>query len=573
VVRDSHSAATLQWVFTDEEFEKSCYILVMDPVHTPLLAINNLSLAFLGDDNPDGAEKVLDEVSLAIEPASTHALVGESGSGKSVTALSVLRLLEDISSVRTSGSIMFLGKNLLSLRKREMLSVRGNQISMIFQEPMTSLNPVYSIGTQLQEPLMQHQGLGRSEARQMAVQLLDRTGITQPEYRIDSFPHQLSGGQRQRVMIAMALACRPQLLIADEPTTALDVTIQQQILSLIKDLQHEYNMAVLLITHDLPMVRKIADTVSIMHQGRIVEQGKTDAVFQSPRDPYTQHLLSSVPHGTPDSCPADKSLISLTGIRCNFIMKTGSKWLFKTKKSIVRAVDNVSLEIRQGGTMGIVGESGSGKSTLGMCLLRLVACEGDIRFASRSGDFKLTRLSGREMRPLRKNLQIVFQDPFSSLSPRLSVEQIIGEGLKVHSVGRNRSERQKLVQQALEEVDLRPEMIHRYPHEFSGGQRQRIAIARAIILQPELLILDEPTSALDMTIQAQIIDLLKRLQQRYGMTYIFISHDLRVIRSLANDIAVMQNGRIVESGPADEIFNNPKQPYTRKLFQAAFLNH
>jgi ABC-type microcin C transport system duplicated ATPase subunit YejF len=538
-----------------------------------LLSINNLSLSFLSDQNPDGADKVLDDVSLTIQPASTHALVGESGSGKSVTAMSILRILEDVSRVRTTGRIMFNGQDILALNKDELQSVRGNQIAMIFQEPMTSLNPVYTIGNQLLEPLMQHQGLSRSEAEAKAIRLLSRTGITQPEYRINSYPHQLSGGQRQRVVIAMALACRPSLLIADEPTTALDVTIQEQILALIKDLQEEYNMAVLLITHDLPMVKKIADTVSIMHQGKIVEQGKTAAIFSSPQHEYTIHLLSSVPHGRPEPVAGSKNLITLDNIRCEFTLKTGSKWLFKTQKSVVKAVDEVTLNVRQGTTLGIVGESGSGKSTLGMCLLRLTQFSGDIRYQGKEGVIRLSELSNRELRPLRKNLQIVFQDPFSSLSPRLSIEQIVGEGLKVHKIGKNKGERRQLVEQALIDVDMEPDMIQRYPHEFSGGQRQRIAIARAIILRPELLILDEPTSALDMTIQAQIIELLKRLQKRFGMTYIFISHDLRVIRAMANDVAVMQNGRIVESGTADKVFDNPKEQYTKTLFQAAFLDN
>ena len=542
-------------------------------MQSQLLSINNLSLSFLSDHNPDGADKVLNDVSLTIEPTSTHALVGESGSGKSVTALSILRLLEDVSRVQTTGQIMFNQRDMLSLNKDDLLSVRGNQISMIFQEPMTSLNPVYTIGNQLLEPLMLHQGLSRSEAESKAIQLLNRTGITQPEYRINSYPHQLSGGQRQRIMIAMALACRPFLLIADEPTTALDVTIQEQILALIKDLQEEYNMAVLLITHDLPLVKKIADNVSIMHQGRIVEQGETTTIFSSPQHEYTQHLLSSVPQGHPKPVSSSKNLITMDNIRCEFIMKTGSKWLFKTNKSIVKAVDQVSLNVRQGTTLGIVGESGSGKSTLGMCLLKLTKFSGDIQYDGKDGIVNLTELSNRELRPLRKDLQIVFQDPFSSLSPRLSIEQIVGEGLKVHNIGKNKAERRKLVEQAMVDVDLEPDMIHRYPHEFSGGQRQRIAIARAIILRPELLILDEPTSALDMTIQAQVIDLLKDLQERFGMTYIFISHDLRVIRAMANDVAVMQNGRIVESGTADEVFGNPKEEYTKKLFQAAFLEN
>jgi len=539
----------------------------------PLLSIHNLSLSFLSDQDPEGTEKVLDDVSLAIHAGATHALVGESGSGKSVTALSILRLLEDVARVRTSGRILFSGRDILSLDREDLLAMRGNRIAMIFQEPMTSLNPVYTVGSQLLEPLMLHQRLERNEAEKTAIQLLERAGITQPEYRINSYPHQLSGGQRQRVMIAMALACRPSLLIADEPTTALDVTIQAQILALIKDLQQEFNMAVLLITHDLPVVEKTADTISIMHQGRIVEQGGTAAIFTSPQHEYTRHLLSSVPRGQPRPVSGKDNLVSMKNIRCEFVMKTGSKWLFRTKKSVVRAVDDVDLTLRKGTTLGIVGESGSGKSTLGMCLLKLVRFSGDIRYDGKKHSLDLSRLSSRELRPLRRDLQIVFQDPFSSLSPRLSVEQIVGEGLSVHGIGQSRAERREMVVQALVDVDLKPDMIFRYPHEFSGGQRQRIAIARAIILRPELLILDEPTSALDMTIQAQIIELLRRLQERFGMTYIFISHDLRVIRALANDVAVMQNGRIIESGPADELFANPREKYTQKLFNAAFLEN
>ena len=537
----------------------------------PLLAIRNLSLAFLGDDNPQGRDQVLTDVCLDILPAATHALVGESGSGKSVTALSVLRLLEDVSRVRTSGQILFKDQDLLAMDRKKMLSIRGNQIAMIFQEPMTSLNPVYTIGNQLLEPLMQHQGLGRNDAREKAIQLLGRTGITQPELRVDAFPHQLSGGQRQRAMIAMALACRPALLIADEPTTALDVTIQQQILALIKDLQQEYSMAVLLITHDLPLVRKIADQVSIMHQGRVVEQGATATIFRAPAHAYTRQLLAAVPEGRPTPRPAAPPLLRLRNIRCDFVLRKGGPLFFGGARATITAVDDVSLDIPRGGTLGIVGESGSGKSTLGMCLLRLVPCSGAISYAGRDREVTLSALSGRELRPLRRDLQIVFQDPFSSLSPRLSVAQIIGEGLKVHHIGGSSAERERLVAQALLDVDLKPEMLNRYPHEFSGGQRQRIAIARAIVLQPRLLILDEPTSALDMTVQAQIIDLLRRLQDRYGMTYIFISHDLRVIRCLANEIAVMQNGKIVENGPADTLFARPQQPYTRQLFKAAFL--
>ena len=536
----------------------------------PLLTIKNLSVAFLNDQDAAGETLVLNDIHLSINHGSTHALVGESGSGKSVTALTILRLLEESSTVRTSGRIIFDGRDILSLNTKELLGIRGNRIAMIFQEPMTSLNPVYTIGTQLQESLILHRGMNRGQAEKLAVKLLGRTGITQPEYRIASYPHQLSGGQRQRVMIAMALACRPDLLIADEPTTALDVTIQEQILDLIKDIQEEYKMAVLLITHDLPMVRKIAETVSIMQQGRIVEQGETAAIFQTPREPYTKKLLDAVPRGTPQPRSSGPVLISLHHLRCEYVLKSRWTGIFKRRKTVVKAVDGVDLKVRQGATLGIVGESGSGKTTLGLCLLKLNRCGGTITYHGENEDILLSGLSSGKMRPLRQKMQIVFQDPFSSLSPRLSVEQIISEGLTVHKIGKNRYERRAMVKQVMTEVELDPESANRFPHEFSGGQRQRIAIARALILKPKLLILDEPTSALDMTIQAQIIDLLKRLQQTYGMTYIFITHDLRVIRSLANDLVIMQHGRIVESGPAAEIFAHPAHDYTRRLFQAAF---
>ncbi|GBE11826.1 MAG TPA: ABC transporter ATP-binding protein [Desulfobacteraceae bacterium] len=536
----------------------------------PLLKITDLSLTFLNDQDPEGENPVLTDVCLELNHGATHALVGESGSGKSVTALSILRLLEESSRVRTSGRIVFDGRDILSLNQKELRRIRGDRIAMIFQEPMTSLNPVYTIGSQLQESLLLHRGMNKSEARAKAIRLLGRTGVSQPEYRIDSYPHQLSGGQRQRVMIAMALACRPDLLIADEPTTALDVSIQDQILALIKDIQQEYNMAVLLITHDLTMVHKIAETVSIMQQGRIVEQGRTTTIFQAPRHPYTKHLLDSVPSGTPLPCKDGPDLITLSHLRCEFVLKSAGNGLFKRKKTVIKAVDDVSLHVRQGTTLGIVGESGSGKTTLGQCLLKLNNSTGTITYHRPDGDILLSSLSPGRMRPLRRELQIVFQDPYSSLSPRLSVEQIIGEGLKVHKIGKNRAERRQMVEQTLAEVELTPDLINRFPHEFSGGQRQRIAIARALILKPKLLILDEPTSALDMTIQAQIIVLLQQLQQRHGLTYIFITHDLRVIRCLAHDLVIMRHGRIVESGPAADIFAAPGHEYTRRLFRAAF---
>jgi len=524
----------------------------------PLLELKNLCTSFRSDGESD---QVLYDVSMSIDRGETVALAGESGSGKSVTALSIMRLLE-YDAATISGRINFEGRDLLSLTEEEMRQVRGNRVAMIFQEPMTSLNPVYCIGDQIMESLMVHQQLETVAARKRAIELLERTGISNPSSRIGSFPHQLSGGQRQRVMIAMALACRPALLIADEPTTALDVTIQAQILALIKDIQQEMGMAVFLITHDLNMVRKAADRVNIMHQGRIVESGHAEKIFTEPTDPYTIHLLESVPHGRPEPKPERPLVIAINDLKCHFPIKRG---FFRRTVGSIKAVDGVNIKIREGTTLGVVGESGSGKSTLGMCLLRLTGCRGTINYNGRD----MVPLNNRQMRPLRRELQVVFQDPFSSLSPRLNIEQIIGEGLTVHNIGRNRLDRRRLVEEALLEVGLEKEMADRYPHEFSGGQRQRIAIARAVILKPRFLVLDEPTSALDMTIQAQIIDLLKGLQKRYQMTYLFISHDLRVVKAMADEVAVMLDGRIVEYGPS-EIFDNPAHPYTRKLFSAAF---
>ncbi|XOF33130.1 MAG: ABC transporter ATP-binding protein [Candidatus Electrothrix sp. YB6] len=554
-----------------------------------LLTIDDFSLSFCADQASGGDIPILHNISLTVEQGQTHALVGESGSGKSVTALSVLRLLEDVATVRTKGRILFRGRNVLELDRKQLRAMRGNDIAMIFQEPMTSLNPVYPIGRQLVEPLLLHRNMARYEAEKTAVHLLGRTGIPEPEQRIRSYPHQLSGGQRQRIMIAMALACRPALLIADEPTTALDVTIQAQILELIKDIQQEFNMAVLLITHDLPLVRKAADTVSIMHQGRIVEQNSTTALFTDPQEDYTCKLLNAVPKDVHTPREQDSPLVEMENICCEFVVsRSWQGW--KRTKNVVRAVDHVDITVRRGSTLGIIGESGSGKSTLAMCLLKLNAFQGTVRYYPQNNLLKgeedgsddmdvtqgkqegilLSRLSSRQMRPLRKQMQIVFQDPFSSLSPRMTVEQIIAEGLQVHKYGHSRAERRLLVQQALEEVELDPNLMGRFPHEFSGGQRQRIAIARAVILKPELLILDEPTSALDTTIQAQIIALLRRLQQRHNMTYIFITHDLRVLRSLADELVVMRQGKIVEQGRADRIFTRPEQAYTKQLLQAAF---
>lgn len=533
---------------------------------TTLLEINNLNTWF-NSDSIEGelvADQVLFDISLSISEGETCALVGESGSGKSVTALSILRLLEDSSRVTNSGSIRFEGHEIFELLPKEIRAIRGNQIAMIFQEPMSSLNPLYSIGNQLIEPLMLHQAMDRKEAEQEAIGLLDRTGIEHPKERMQAFPHQLSGGQRQRVIIAMALACRPTLLIADEPTTALDVTIQAQILDLIQDIQKEMGMAVLLITHDLPMVRRIADTVHIMKKGRIVERGPTQQIFDAPADPYTIHLMSSIPHGSPVKKEKNDVLLEVQDLNCHFQIKAGWQSPFKRRVRTIKAVDGFNLKISRGTTCGIIGESGSGKTTLGMAILRLVQSSGAITFKQR----RIDQLSNKEMLPLRKKLQVVFQDPFSSLSPRLNIFQIVSEGLTIHFPDMTRDQRHEAVSTILEEVDLEPDMSFRYPHEFSGGQRQRIAIARVIVLKPELLILDEPTSALDMTIQAQIIELLKRLQKRHDMTYLFISHDLRVIQALSDQVVVMQNGRIVEFGPAGDTFSNPKEEYTKTLFKA-----
>ncbi len=534
-----------------------------------LLTLDHFNLSFLGAGGEN--TPVLHDICLTIDQGRTHALVGESGSGKSVTALSILRLLEETNQIRSSGSIRFEDQEITSLDKEAIRAIRGNRIAMIFQEPMTSLNPVYTIGNQLMEPLQLHQHMGKAEAYTQALQLLSRTGIDNPEYRINCYPHQLSGGQRQRVIIAMALACRPTLLIADEPTTALDVTIQEQILHLIKDIQAEYGMSVLLITHDLPMVQKIAETVSIMHQGRIVEQGSVRTIFADPQEEYTRHLLAAVPQGVQQPRSGGPKLIELQGITCSFAMKTQWSGWFRRQKRIIKAVDDVSLSLNQGTTLGLVGESGSGKSTLALCLLGLSQFDGKVVYFPEQGiNHCLSDLSSKQFRPLRRELQIVFQDPFSSLSPRMSIEQIVTEGLQVHGMGGNKKERQALVAQALEDVELDPGLMGRFPHEFSGGQRQRIAIARALILRPKLLILDEPTSALDMTIQKQILELLKDLQERYQLTYIFITHDLRTVRSLADQLAVMRQGRIVEAGPAATIFAAPQQDYTRRLFDAAF---
>ncbi|PIE55839.1 MAG: microcin ABC transporter ATP-binding protein [Desulfobulbus propionicus] len=534
-----------------------------------LLHIDNLSIYLPVPENTEQQHCVVDAIELKVDRGSTHALVGESGSGKTVTALTVLRLLETVSNQRTTGRILFDGCDILDMTDTQLRNLRGNRIAMIFQEPMTSMNPVYSIGHQLMESLTLHQQMDRRQAVRAALALLERTGISDPQHRLSAYPHQLSGGQRQRVMIAMALACRPALLIADEPTTALDVTIQNQILELIADIQAEYGMAVLLITHDLHLVRQMADTLSIMCKGRIVEQGKASTIFTRPDTPYTLRLLQSLPGDLPPSRQGQVPLLTGKNIRCTFRLP-GKDSLLGCRNRVLHAVNNVDLQLMRGTTTGLVGESGSGKSTLALCLLRLVKSTGSITLHDQKGDIELTRLAPGALRPLRRELQIVFQDPFSSLSPRMTVGNIIGEGLDVHQLSPDIGQQTQQVAAALAEVELDPAMASRYPHEFSGGQRQRIAIARALVLKPKLLILDEPTSALDVTVQAQILTLLQRLQKRHKMTLLFITHDLRVVRSFADSVVVMQHGRIVEQGLAAAVFARPRQPYTQKLFAAAF---
>lgn len=533
-----------------------------------MLSISNLNAwfpdPFSTPDRPAEIQ-VLKDVNLHIGPAQTVALVGESGSGKTITALSILRLLEESSAIRVQGSISFLGQELLECPLPQLRQIRGNRIAMIFQEPMTSLNPVYTVGNQIMESLRLHRGLDRDEGRLEAIRLLERSRIDKAEDRLNLYPHQLSGGQRQRVMIAMALACRPALLIADEPTTALDVSIQAQILELIQDIQKDDEMSMLLITHDLQMVRRIAERIYIMKEGEVVEQGDTSQIFAQPKNPYTRELMRAIPSPAPRREPSGPLLLQTSKLECSFILKSADSGIFRRRSQRIRAVDRVSLSLKRGSTCGIIGESGSGKTTLGLALLRLVQSQGSILFDGTD----LQGMNRKALLPFRPKLQVVFQDPYSSLSPRLTVGEIVEEGLRVHQKTIPPHKRRKLVSAALHDVGLDPEISSRFPHEFSGGQRQRIAIARVVILKPELLILDEPTSALDMTIQAQIIALLQQLQHKYGMTYIFISHDLKVVRALADYLVVMRNGRVVEEGNAHELFEHPSEAYTKRLFRAA----
>src|SRR3984893_11237482 len=529
---------------------------------SPLLVIRDLHVTF---SVPGGAVEAVKGVSFDLEKGETLALVGESGSGKSVTALSILQLLPyPIARHAASSSIAFDGKERVGAGETVMRDIRGNRIAMVFQEPMTSLNPLHTIEKQLSETLFLHKRMAARAARARVIELLRLVGLPEAEKRLDAFPHQLSGGQRQRVMIAMALANEPDILIADEPTTALDVTIQEQIMKLLKELRQRFGMALLLITHDLGIVRKMADKVCVMTKGEVVEAGPTEDVFDRPQHAYTRHLLAAEPKGKPPATDGKAApLIEAAGLKVWFPIRSG---LFRRVTCSVKAVDGVDFSLRSGETLGVVGESGSGKTTLGLALLRLLASEGAISYDGK----RLDGIGESAMRPLRRELQIMFQDPFSSLSPRLSVAQIVEEGLKVHRIGQDAKERRALIDQALTEVGLDPEAAERYPHEFSGGQRQRIAAARAMVLKPRFVVLDEPTSALDMSVQAQVVDLLRDLQERYHLSYLFISHDLRVVRALAHHLLVMKDGKIVEAGPARPLFHAPQHPYTRALIAAAF---
>ena len=527
---------------------------------TPLLAVENLSVVF---GKGDRQTKAAEGVSFTIERGQTLGIVGESGSGKSVTALSIMRLLPYPLAHHPAGSIRFRGEELLDAPESRLRQIRGNDIAMIFQEPLTSLNPLHAIERQVAEVLLVHKMMSREQARARVIELLHLVGLDDATARLDAFPHEFSGGQQQRIMIAMALANEPDLLIADEPTTAVDVTIQAQILKLLKELQAKMGMALMLITHDLGIARRMSDRICVMSQGHVVEQGTTEQVFDRPQHAYTRRLLAAEPKGRPQPAKADAPVIvEAVDLRVWYPIKRG---VIRRVVGHVKAVDGVTLTVRRGHTVGIVGESGSGKSTLGRALIRLETSEGTLRFEGQD----IGKLDGKALRPLRRQMQIVFQDPYGSLSPRLPIGQIVGEGLGIHGIGGSDAERRALVAQTLTEVGLMPEMMDRYPHEFSGGQRQRISIARALVLRPRFIVLDEPTSALDMSVQAQIVDLLRDLQKRHDLAYLFISHDLRVIRAMAHDVIVLRKGKVVESGPAEQLFAAPREAYTRALMAAA----
>jgi len=525
----------------------------------PLLAVRDLSVTFRQEGNEFRA---VDDISFSVERGRTLAIVGESGSGKSVTALSILRLLPQGAAL--GGKVLFKGEDILQCRPPELRAIRGNQITMVFQEPMTSLNPLHTIERQVGEILELHGARKGPTLKTRIVDLLAEVGIPDPAHRLSAYPHQLSGGQRQRVMIAMALANRPDLFIADEPTTALDVTVQAQILTLLKDLKARYGMAMLFITHDLTIVRKLADDVAVMQKGRIVEMNSVEQIFKAPRHPYTKALLAAEPKGAPPKADFTSPVVlEARDLRVHFPIKRG---LLRRTVGAIKAVDGISLALRQGETIGIVGESGSGKTTLGLALLRLIKSQGPIVYLGR----RIDGLSFKAMRPLRRDMQIVFQDPYGSLSPRLSIADIVAEGLIAQETRLGFDERREIVARALADTGLDPAAMDRYPHEFSGGQRQRVAIARAMVLEPKFVVLDEPTSALDMSVQAQIVDLLRELQIKRDLAYLFISHDLRVVRALANEIIVMRQGKVVEQGIATDVFAHPQSDYTRALFAAAF---
>lgn len=527
---------------------------------TPLLQVKNLSIDF---HMPTEISHAVKNISFTLEKGKTLALVGESGSGKSISALSVMKLLPYPVAQHPSGEILWDGDDLIKNSDRDMRKLRGNDIAMIFQEPMTALNPLHTIEKQIAEPLYLHKGMSLKQARPRILELLDLVGLEQLKNRLNAYPHELSGGQRQRVMIAMALASEPILLIADEPTTALDVTVQAQVLQLLQDLQKKLGMAMLFITHDLGVVEKIAHDVCVLRNGKIVEAGTVKTVFSKPKHSYTKALIAAKPSGVADKVKIGGEILKAEDLKVHFISKKG---FFGQHIQKVKAVDNISLSVNQGETLGIVGESGSGKTTLALAMMRLIRSDGPIVF----NGTRIDDLTGQDLRRLRGDIQIVFQDPFGSLSPRLSVAQIIEEGLKIHQKELNAPQRDQVVIDVLKEVSIDPETRHRYPHEFSGGQRQRICIARALVLKPSVIVLDEPTSALDVSVQAQVIKLLKQLQKKHGLTYLFISHDLRVVRALSHRILVMRSGVIVEQGTGDDIFENPQEEYTKTLINAAF---
>ncbi|TBU73930.1 microcin ABC transporter ATP-binding protein [Pseudomonas daroniae] len=526
-----------------------------------LVEVRDLSVAFV---NGDSHRQVVNNISFDIRRGETLALVGESGSGKSVTAHSILRLLPYPQAQHPNGSIHYADQDLLKLSEKKLRGIRGNRIAMVFQEPMTSLNPLHSIEKQINEVLALHKGLSGKAATRRTLELLELVGIPEPQKRLKALPHELSGGQRQRVMIAMALANEPELLIADEPTTALDVTVQLKILELLKDLQARLGMAMLIISHDLNLVRRIAQRVCVMQNGELVEQADCEALFNNPQHPYTRELLAAEPDGNPVDTETAETMLEVENLRVWFPIRKG---LLRRTVDHVKAVDGINFSLQRGQTLGIVGESGSGKSTLGLAILRLIGSQGGIRFDKHS----LDGLSQNQVRPFRRQMQVVFQDPFGSLSPRMTVGMIVGEGLRIHGIG-NDAEQEQAIIEALLEVGLDPESRHRYPHEFSGGQRQRIAIARALVLKPALILLDEPTSALDRTVQRQVVELLRSLQTKYNLTYLFISHDLAVVRALSHQLMVVKQGQVVEQGDAESIFQTPQHPYTQQLLEAAFLS-